>query len=181
MLIHAGDFTDWGSIFDIGDFSHWLSQLSYKYVIVIAGNHDVKFESYPDMAYAALRSRRKDVIYLQNRMVEIEGLRIFGSPYTPRFTGGFQLDNSKSFWRTLIPDGVDIVVTHGPPYGILDEILDCHEGDSGLLERLIEVKPKLHVFGHIHESYGVIKQRYGIKFVNASCGFQLNKPIVVDI
>lgn len=184
IFIHAGDFTDWGSINDILGFSDWLAELPHKHKIVIAGNHDVKFETYPEISKAALKNACKDVIYLNNKMVEVEGLKIFGSPYTTRFAGAFQLDIDKEFWKNL-PDGIDILVTHQPPYGILDKVLDENTGSKGLLERVIEIKPKLHVFGHIHESYGKIKQRYGITFVNAaSLNWRyncLNKPIIVDI
>ncbi len=197
ILIHAGDFTDWGSLNDILDFSEWLKSLPHKSKIIVAGNHDIKFESYPEMAIAALKNKCKEVIYLNNKIVEVNGLKIFGCPYTPRFAGSFQLDltqeGDKEFWETLIPDCIDILVTHGPPYGILDSVKRGFDGafetencgSRGLLDRVIKIKPKLHVFGHIHESYGKIKQRYGITFVNASClnwrYNELNKPIVVEI
>lgn len=194
VLIHAGDFTDWGALTDIVDFSFWLQELPYKYKVIIAGNHDVKFELYPEMAKAALANKCEDVIYLNNRTVTIDGVKFFGCPYTPQFAGAFQLrltpDADKDFWETLIPDDIDVLITHGPPFGIMDSVqrweLDVeHCGSQGLLERVVKIKPKLHVFGHIHESYGIIKQRYGITFVNAAAlnwrTNNLNKPIVVDL
>lgn len=196
ILIHAGDFTDWGGFNDIRDFSAWLRTLHYKHKIVIAGNHDVKFETYPEICKAALLVK-KNIYYLQNELIDIEGLKIFGCPYTPKFAGAFQLEmpeeDELKYWRKTIPDGIDILITHGPAFGILDSVqrgFDYgfeveHCGSQGLLERVIEVKPQLHIFGHIHQSYGIIKQRYGITFVNAATqNFEtntMNKPIVVDI
>ena len=171
MLIHAGDFSDWGAINDVIDFGDWLKYLPHKHKIVVAGNHDTCFESKPEMSKAALRG---SCIYLNSDVVEIEGFKIYGTPYTPRFAGAFQLgygagEDDSAFWKTIVPDGIDILITHGPPFGILDSVADWedglearHCGSQGLLERVIKVKPKLHVFGHIHESYGFIKQRYGI-------------------
>lgn len=197
VLIHAGDFTDWGAFNDVKDFSWWLEEQPYRYKIVIAGNHDVKFETYPDMSLAALRDKCKDVIFLTNSSVKINGIKFFGCPYTPRFGGAFQLYHNKGedekYWK-LIPKDTDVVITHGPPFGIMDsverfayhdytEIDNC--GSRGLLNRIIEVKPKLHVYGHIHQGYGIIKQRYGVTFVNAALlNFEegrMNKPIMVEI
>ncbi len=197
ILIHAGDFTDWGSTSDMVDFKDWLREQDYKHKFFIAGNHDVKFEIIPDYCKSIFKGV---ATYLDSDVVEVEGLKIFGTPYTPRFAGAFQLgfssgEDDRAFWNTIIPDGIDILVTHGPPLGILDiveRINDVdgkpdieHCGSLGLLERVAEVKPKLHLFGHIHQSYGTKKSDYGTKFVNAAAqdfvkGI-LNKPIVVEV
>lgn len=198
ILFHTGDFTDWGSFTDIRDFGDWLRGLPYKHKVVIAGNHDVKFETVPEMCKSCLL-QKKNIHYLENQTIELEGLKIFGSPYTPKFGGAFQLGYLSGefadykFWKSQIPDKVDILLTHGPPFGILDEINrtvyhDYTEkencGSQGLLKRVLEVKPKIHAFGHIHESYGMIKQRYGITFINAAMlnwrTNNLNKPVVIE-
>jgi Icc-related predicted phosphoesterase len=185
ILIHAGDFTDWGAFNDIKDFSEWLSSLDYKYKIIIAGNHDVKFEHYPEESKFCLINGRKDIIYLNGEMVNIEGLNIFGCPYTPEFGGAFQLDlyEDMKFWKKLIPDKIDILITHGPPNGILDMVQGRNAGSPGLLERVIEVKPKLHIYGHIHEQGCKKVKRYGITFINAAVEYynEIRKPIMVEL
>ena len=84
-----------------------------------------------------------------------------------------------------IPSDADIVVTHGPAYGVLDMLLnEQHAGDKDLLKKLLQHKPKVHICGHIHESYGWV-QRHGIKFINACLlneAYELmNKPIVFEL
>jgi len=139
ILIHAGDFTDWGAFNDVMDFSWWLKELPYKYKIIVAGNHDVKFETYPEMAVAALKNKCKDVIYLSNTLAEVDGFKIFGCPYTPRFAGAFQVDSATEeddieYWKTVIPEGIDILVTHGPPYGVLDKVVRGGYGQPKILK-----------------------------------------------
>jgi Icc-related predicted phosphoesterase len=89
-------------------------------------------------------------------MVEIEGVRIFGSPYTQYYSkGAFQylVDRDKFVWSNL-PDGIDLLVTHSPPYGILDKTKDKSVGSPALRTRVEQIRPRLHIFGHIHESHG---------------------------
>jgi len=186
VLIHAGDFTDWGSIYDVMDIAEWFKAQPHECKILIAGNHDVCFQSKPDIAKAALQ---KSCHYLENQELVYDNVKFFGSPYTPPFAGAFQMNpefklEGEEFWD-IIPEDTDVLVTHGPPHGILDTAFnimdeDEHCGCPLLLNRVAKIKPKLHIFGHIHESYG-IKKSYGCTFVNAASGFKLNKPVVVEI
>lgn len=191
VLIHAGDFTDWGSLNDVMDIAEWFKAQPHKCKILIAGNHDVCFQSKPEMSKAILQ---KSCHYLENEELIFDGLKFFGSPYTPPFAGAFQMSSNwhlthkDKFWD-IIPSDTDVLITHGPAFGILDQNGYCLHGELGedehcgcpvLLDRVAKIKPKLHVFGHIHESYG-IKKSYGCTFVNAAVGFNNNKPIVVDI
>lgn len=184
ILIHAGDFSVAGDFFEIRDFNDWLGTLPHKHKIVIAGNHDLMFERDPDLA----RSMIFNGVYLQDAMVEVEGLRIYGSPWQPRFNDwAFNLDRGEPLRRkwAMIPKGIDVLVTHGPPHSVLDrtfhgEAVGCEE----LRLALDRVKPRLHVFGHVHHGYGE-GRRNGTRYVNASSCDEayrpLNKPITVEL
>ncbi len=184
MLIHAGDFTAHGSIEEIGSFNYWLEKQDFKYKLVIAGNHDRLFEANGYLAKTLLT----DCIYLENNSVTIEGLKFWGSPVTPRFHDwAFNAERGKhiSFFWDLIEEDTDFLITHGPPYGIMDYTFrNEHVGCEELLNRLQNLKLKYHIFGHIHEGYG-IKEIRGTTFVNA-CTLNerykvRNNPIIIDV
>lgn len=183
VLIHAGDFTGRGRPEEIERFGAFLAGLPHRHKIVIAGNHDFLFERDP----ARARELLGDVTYLEDAGARVDGLSVWGSPWQPRFHDwAFNLDRGAAIaakWA-LVPDDVDVLVTHGPPFGVLDATFDgrrvgCEELDHAL-ERL---RPKLHVFGHIHESYGA-RERASTLFVNASnCDLHYripHAPVVVD-
>jgi len=155
VLIHAGDLTRKGSLDDVEDFDLWLVALPHRHKVVIAGNHDWCFQTKPGRARAALAH----ATYLQDRGVTIEGVRFWGSPWQPWFLDwAFNLPRGAALaekWA-LIPPNTDVLITHGPPFGVLDatargEMVGC----TDLRERILEIAPRLHVFGHIHEGYGV--------------------------
>ncbi len=188
ILIHAGDATTIGNLPQITAFNRWFSSLPHKHKLFIAGNHDWMFETNPTFAQSLLD---KSIHYLQDSFINIEGLKIYGSPWQPRFYDwAFNLNRGAELaekWK-LIPNDTDILITHGPPNGILDEVprkffvenTGCEE-----LRKVVEkIKPKLHVFGHIHCGYGQTEQ-FGTKFVNAStCDEEYQPtqlPIVVDL
>ena len=187
ILIHAGDSTFQGSTHEISDFFKALAKLPHKHKVVISGNHDWMFEN--DLPKAKLLiPADKGIVYLQDTMVELEGLKIYGSPWQPWFCDwAFNVERGsklKVIW-SLIPDDADVVVTHGPPLGIRDltprgEAVGCED----LAEAIRRVKPQLHVFGHIHAGYGM-SCIDGVTYVNASiCTEQYlptNEPIVVDL
>jgi Icc-related predicted phosphoesterase len=185
ILIHAGDATNRGQVDEIIAFNEWFSGLPHKHKIFVAGNHDWLFETRPKYAQSLLA---ENIIYLQDSLIEIEGLKIYGSPWQPRFFDwAFNLNRGDEIaekWK-LIPNEVDILITHGPPLGILDEtppgdFAGCEE----LRKRVEEIRPQLHVFGHIHFGYGT-EEKFGVRFVNASnCDedyLPTNLPIVVDL
>jgi len=169
-------------------FTQWFSKLQYKYKIFIAGNHDFGFEKIRKSNEIGI-SIPHGVIYLEDEMVEIEGLKIYGSPWQPEFHNwAFNLprngDQIKFKWDS-IPDDTDILITHGPPFECLDITPTNQRVGCELLKiRLDDLKPKLHVFGHIHDSYG-IKYTSDTLSVNASiCNERyqpINKPIVVEV
>lgn len=164
-------------------FSDWLNSLPYDNIIGIAGNHDFVLEDHPEVAYDMPWT------YLDHSSADACGLKVFGSPWTPYFYGwafngpddpGEQEKFFEDKWGD-IPEDTDIVVTHGPPHGVLDRCQDGRKGGCPLLKRHVysRVKPMLHVFGHIHEAYGK-EDVNGVAAANVSyvnCKYQPNgKP-----
>ncbi|HEC65461.1 MAG TPA: metallophosphoesterase [bacterium] len=190
ILIHCGDFSLAASIDALIDFKNWLTTLPHKYKIVIAGNHD-RYRN------EILRKAITDAYYLENDSIEIEGLKYWGSPFTPSFAN---MRTGLSFYRKpgkqmakiwkQIPDDADILITHGPPQGILDRVMKgpdigAHVGDGMLAAILPKLKnTKLHMFGHIHEGYGILQVRGGKTFINCSVVNEdynlINKPIITE-
>jgi len=186
ILIHAGDLTGRGTLPEITAVDEWLGRLPHRHKIVIAGNHDFLFEENSALA----RSLITNATYLQDSAAEAEGFKIWGSPWQPWFYDwAFNLRRGEALrekWA-MIPEGTDILVTHGPPMGILDET-DHGEraGCQDLRDRIagMSAPPRLHVFGHIHEAYGIERARR-TTYVNASvCDLSyrpVNAPIVIDL
>lgn len=188
ILIDAGDHSFQGREDEIIQKADWYRKLKengiVSEIVAIAGNHDWLFEKEPLIA----RQIFKDVVYLEDSEVTINGLRIYGSPVTPFFCNWafnrFRGEEIKRYWDN-IPTGLDILLTHGPPEGILDlnqmgEKCGCEE----LFKAVMEKKPRYHCFGHIHGGYG-IKTFIDTTFINASsCNEQykpINPPILIEI
>lgn len=155
ILIHAGDICHRGKDEAIlQDFNEWLATLPHKYKIVTAGNHDYLLEQYPEKAKKWL----SNAIYLEDEGTEIEGIKIWASPVTPRFLGlGFNRKTReviRKHWEK-IPLDTDLLITHSPAHKIRDKsFFGLRGGCRDLKEFLPLIQPKLHVFGHIHEDYG---------------------------
>lgn len=184
ILIHAGDFTCTGSLKEVAGFCNWFATLPHPHKILVAGNHDWLFQREPEIAKMMVQSFH----YLEDSEVTIKGLRIWGSPWTPEFNDwAFNLPRGERLRQrwAQIPEGVDILVTHGPPYGVLDRGPDgAPLGCPDLGARVVAVQPLLHVFGHVHHGYGRVL--FGnTEIVNASvCNEEyaaVNKPVVVEI
>ncbi len=189
LLIVAGDFCLEGTHPEAAGFARWLKRLPHKHKVVIAGNHDHVFQKHPHLAEGEFA---EGVHYLYEKAIEIEGYTIYGAPWTPRYNQ----DNSfikergediRQHWDR-IPDSTDILITHGPPYNVLDvqeQGILC--GCKDLLDAVLRVRPQLHVFGHIHPGHGTYRysdEKSKIIFVNASIvGTDKlevkNEPIVV--
>src|SRR5438874_777220 len=154
LLIHAGDFT-WFSrrMSMICDFNAWLGELPHRHKIVIPGNHEFAFEEDP-----ALRDQITNATLLVNELTEIEGLKIWGSPITPLYGGAVGLSSAKDQARLYasIPDDIELLITHTPPFGILDQESPSpgHSGCEQLREAVEGIRPRVHVFGHTHGGYG---------------------------
>jgi predicted phosphohydrolase len=167
ILIHAGGFTMFSeSMEEVADFNKWLGELPHRYKIVVPGNHEFFLEADPSDCFML-----DNALVLINEGTEIEGLRIWGSPVTPMYGGAFGLSSAKDRKRLYaqIPQNIDVLISHGPPYGILDSdpVSGLHQGCHELLDAVMRVRPKLHVFGHIHGAYGVFQTEH-TTFVNAA-------------
>ena len=192
LLIHSGDATSTGTVAEIARFSSWFAALPHRTKIFVAGNHDWLFERDNQTARGLLDD---SIVYLQDSSVEIDGFKIYGSPWQPRFYDwAFNLNRGYEMaakWE-LIPDDTNILITHGPPNGILDSVPrvwgDEFTGCEALRKRVNELNGhgslKLHVFGHIHCGYGRLELD-GVKYVNASTCDEAydptQMPIVVDL
>ena len=169
MIIHCGDFTSMGREHEIRDFMKWYSLLPYTYKLIIAGNHDWLFQTNRLMA---MEKVPKNVTYLEDSGVEIEGIKFWGSPVQPPFNNwAFNRPESKlaEHWKA-IPDNTDVLITHGPPHTIFDwSIYDnIHTGSPSLYFEVVNrIKPLVHAMGHIHGGYG-IKVIENTTFINAS-------------
>jgi len=186
VLIHCGDFTNRGSFEDTKSFAHYMSVQDFKYKVVIAGNHDFCFED-DRKQVAEQYLADKDIIYLNDTGTTIEGLKFWGSPVQPAFFNwAFNRERGKDICKhwDMIPDDTDILITHGPAYGILDKTFKGENvGCSDLLDKVKQIKPKIHAFGHIHEAYGQSEED-GTIFINA-CNVDknyclVNPPIVIE-
>lgn len=192
ILIHAGDESMMGSKKEIQDFMAWFEKQPAKHLIWTPGNHSVMFEKhYPgSLAWVKEASPRTNI--LVNQEVILEGIKIYGSPVTPFFQdwayNEWRGPNIKKFWD-LIPDDTDILVTHGPPFGILDVVepnthREQRVGCEDLGTRCRNIPSlKYHLFGHIHESYGT-ETRSGVTYINAAICDELycvtNQPVLFD-
>lgn len=186
VLIHAGDISYKGEKSEIIDFLDWFNEQNYQHKIFIAGNHDFYFES---AKMAAIKRIIPDgIVYLNDSGTTIDSINIWGSPVTPWFYNwAFNKRRGAPIakhWK-LIPENTNVLIAHGPAFGILDLLInDQHVGCKDLLKRVLEIKPSVVVSGHIHESYGMEK-RHGIKFINASLlneSYELvNKPVVFEL
>jgi Icc-related predicted phosphoesterase len=159
LFLHAGDLTRRGTEGEIRQALDWIASLPHRHKVFIAGNHDFLFEDDPERARALVPP---GVVYLDDSGTEIEGLRIWGSPVQPRFFDwAFNRDRGADIRRhwDLIPERTDLLVTHGPPLGILDRTArGPNVGCEELLERLAATEVRLHVFGHIHEARGIAEE-----------------------
>lgn len=186
VFIHAGDFSSYGSLQNLEGFCSWLQVLPHKHKIVVAGNHD----RIAQMDFELTRSLIADAggVYLEDDQIIIDGMKIYGSPWTPRFMDWFFMaDRGPDIaekWAK-IPVDTDILVTHGPPYGIMDKVNNLPQGCEELLNRIERLTLQVHIFGHIHEGYGCRQLSRGPIMVNASvCDSRyrpLNKPVELGV
>jgi Icc-related predicted phosphoesterase len=169
MVIHSGDFSNYKEYYknepEMQDFMVWYAALPIKYKILIAGNHDAVPAI--DPAYFRDLCNQYNIIYLENETIEIEGIKIFGTPITPTF-GNWYFNKSRDkldrFWKH-IPEDTDILVVHGPPRGVLDlsynqlgnvlEFCGCKALKRHVIHRL---NLKMCLFGHIHNTKDIINQ-----------------------
>ncbi|MCI5209113.1 MAG: metallophosphoesterase [Candidatus Electrothrix sp. ATG2] len=159
VLIFAGDMTCCRTDREVTDFNDFLRSLPHKYKIVVAGNHDHRLAVDREKAKSLLSG----AIYLQDEAVLVEGIMVYGAPWNPQLNAyacdAFALPRGKALkekWE-MIPKGIDILVTHVPPSGVLDRNGPVSHGCADLAAVVATLRPKYHVFGHMHGRHGVIK------------------------
>jgi len=200
ILVHSGDFCGNGErISEVGDFADWCAMLLrkgyVKHVVVVAGNHDQPLDETcrwvqggrqeaPQMARDRLK--RAGVLYLQDEATSVMGLLFYGTPWVNRCGDwAFMIDDPGQDERIFnrVRDGLDVLVTHSPPFGILDEI--SWPGSKGLRRAIERARPRVHVFGHNHPSYGMLLTTFGVLCINAATCDSENRPkhaaIVLDL
>lgn len=144
VIVHSGDFTMAGTEAEAIDFMNWLCDLPYGHKIFICGNHD-------ECLYGAdINGLDKNVHYLCNSGIDIEGYMFYG---VPMFMGDCVSDRQIQNYER-IPVGTDVLITHSPPYGILDFDDGINYGSEDLLLKVNHISPKIHLFGHIHRQNG---------------------------
>ena len=183
LVIHTGDASNWRDPFrnesEVINFLEWYAKLPIENKIFCAGNHDTSIEK-----GLVTKNLMEDmgIHYLYCDSIEIRGLKIWGAPYVPTYGDWAFMKNRQKIAKVWneIPDDADILVTHGPPKGILDLTYDRDNkvklcGDSALLKRVLALDIKLVCFGHIHNCKDLTnsgtKQIFGKKtiFSNATC------------
>ncbi len=184
LLVHAGDLTKHGHLEEVAAFDRFLGTLPHPHKVVIAGNHDFAFER----EAARARNLLTNATYLEDAETVVNGVRIWGSPWQPWFYDwAFNLQRGpeiRAKWDR-IPAGIDVLVTHGPPLGHGDRTVSGEDaGCVDLLDAVRRVRPRLHVFGHIHEGYGQTREG-STRCVNASTCTLAYRPtnaaVVVDL
>lgn len=193
ILICAGDVTDDPGQASLRMFLKWFNNHPHPIKILIAGNHDWAFEKWPKQARDMVSEYAPNVKYLEDESFESDGIKFHGSPVSPRFYDwAFNRDRGPDIQRhwDMIPDDTQVLITHGPPMGILDETthgkgghFGCSNLDSTIRERLKNLK--LHVFGHFHGPGGKVEMRDGVMYVNASVVNEkyrvVNQPVIINV
>lgn len=168
IVIHSGDCSNpkdpYKNEQEVKNFIYWYSKLDIRYKIYVAGNHDSSIEK---KFINRLDFNSNGIIYLENESIEIEGINVWGSPYSPTFGEWSFMKSRDKLYRLWdsIPDNSDIVIVHGPPKGILDlsygrdnSLEYC--GCSALKKRILKLQPKFCLFGHIHNCEDIINAGY---------------------
>ena len=202
VLIHAGDCTNNGTRKEIAEFDAWLATLDFKHKILVPGNHDTALDPKASERSNRLEDKKDaetqviNATILRAEMVEVMGMKIFGLPHTidpfNKVWWAYRADNEEEMkeMASKIPSGLDILVSHSPPWQVGDTSRrGKHCGSKGLAEVVLETKvepPKLWVFGHVHECGGHAYRGHGITttMVNAASYSRLSEslrpPLVVD-
>ena len=200
VLLHTGDFSRAGSAESIAQFNAWMHSLPHPYKVVIAGNHEHTFHAahWPMLKqtykhgfdYFDAKKLLTAAIYLENSACEVFGYRVWGSPWVrAERPGAFALQSDEELEPiySAVTGPVDILLTHGPAYGVLDCNIEGKYQGSKTISRLItRLKPLVHVCGHIHEGYGEHLAPGAVTLsLNASIcsvGYEgLNSPLVFDL
>lgn len=196
VLVHAGDLCQRGSLEELAAAAAFLAAQPHRVKLVVAGNHEVCLQKRPEEARAVLAHH--GLVYLEDEEITVGGLRFYGSPWQPMFRvwafGARRGPELAAKWAK-IPEGIDVLVTHGPPWGFGDRVRlgrlgarhlggspdrEVHAGCADLRRRVERVRPRLHVFGHIHQDPGLWKSG-ATTFLNATTAEGTRPAAVVEL
>lgn len=187
IVLFCGDYAKIHSFLELPDFGKWLDSIPAKHKVMVGGNHDWALDKNKAMALQLLKENCPDIIYLENSGIEIEGIKIYGTPVQPIFGNWafMKKEKSRRHYYSMIPNDLDILMTHCPPHNILDKCLSGDNVGCEILAKEIELKkPKYHIFGHIHEVAGSVEQG-DTTYINCSLcdpyNNLKNKPIVLEV
>lgn len=180
VLVHCGDLCQAGTLDELDEGLGWLRSLPHRVKILVAGNHDWAFLEHPHEA----RQRLEGIVYLEDAGCTELGVHFWGSPWQPAYNDwAFNLLRGAPLaakWA-LIPDRVDVLLTHSPPAGIGDRGPTAgRHGCEDLAARVRVVRPRLHLFGHIHQDGGFWEQD-GTAFANVTTWECERQPTVIDL
>jgi Icc-related predicted phosphoesterase len=163
IIVHSGDCTRYGEFEETDLFMNWFSKQNAKHKVLVAGNHDFVLQQMDRRNW--LLANNYGVTYLEDSFINIDGIGIYGSPWSPVFGMWAFMKNRNAeldeVWQKVPTDGsVDLLVTHTPRYGRFDVSVrgNYNVGCEMLANRINDIHPKVHVFGHIHECGGMIKE-----------------------
>lgn len=180
ILVHCGDITARGTEQQHWEFIKWFSSQPHKHKLFIAGNHCLYLEScYIDEVESIIHYNRGTATYLRDSSVVIDGIKFHGTPWTPEFGNWAFMYKHKSIGHehfNKIPEDTDVLISHGPPYGILDYCANGKVGSKELVYHINRVKPKLVLFGHIHPANGRV-DKDGITYINAAFCTDTYEPL----
>lgn len=180
ILIHAGDITRFGIVEELYDFNDWIRRLDIEHKVVIGGNHDKCVFELKHNIGVVLRC----CTYLCDSSCVLGGVVFYGTPWQNSLPEWYGYASNLKEKLDNIPENVDVLVTHIPAYGHLDCVNSAHIGSIELDDTVRRIKPSYHIFGHIHEGYGISDNGYGTVDINASVMNRsynmVNKPVVFD-
>ncbi len=198
VFICAGDVGRGGDIEELEAFFSWFRRFPHKHKLFVPGNHDGCLEDAATLK--RFRADIEDVVILVDEACIIDDIKFYGSPWTPTFhdwafmrARGAELAET---WRH-IPNDTDVLITHGPPFRILDDVSgyrfglteeqanqlddrDRFQGCEALRTRVFDVVPRVHLFGHIHARRGLHIER-DIFFVNCTTQECDLPPAIIDL
>ena len=197
VAVHCGDASVSGTREELEEFVAWFSSLSHRHKLMVGGNHDDWLEFHPELAKDA------GISFMWDSGVFAEGLSFYGSPYRTVSEERVRLPKTHHRWSAFmiteawaahawneIPMGLDVLVTHQPPYGLLDSAGSKPWGSPALRSVVERVRPKMHLFGHVHGAYGNIVVG-STTFINAAicdgdgghegAGEPSRQPVIIDL
>lgn len=168
VVAHCGDSTMHGDLGEYLVFAKWFGRLPAKHKVLIPGNHDFCLQEMLDICVH--ETDGYNIRLLLDSGVILDGVSFWGTPWVPNLINWAFYGNREQLIQrySLIPEGINVLLSHGPPRGIMDNVRVENVGSVELLNETLDVKPRIHAFGHIHEGTGMRRMEDGRLFINCS-------------